>query len=58
MYGVSNIVPDADGWSKVQPQDGPALLVKPLAAPGQNAPAMSLKLGGASYNCRRLPLSV
>jgi len=45
---------DADGWIQVQPPEGQALLVKPLSPPGQNAPAMSLKHGGASYHCRRL----
>ena len=54
VSGVSDVVPDADGWWKVQPQDGPAFLVQPLPARGQT-PAMSLKRGNASYGCLRLP---
>ena len=54
VSGVSDVVPDADGWWKVQPQDGPAFLVQPQPARGQT-PAMSLKRGNASYSCLRLP---
>lgn len=54
VSGVSDIVPDAPGWWKVQPQDGPVFLVQPLPAHGKT-PAMSLRRGNASYNCLRLP---
>jgi hypothetical protein len=54
VSGISDIVPDADGWWRVQPQDGPAFVVQPQGARGKT-PAMSLKRGNASYNCLRLP---
>jgi len=54
VSGVSDIVPDANGWWKIQPQDGPAFLVQPLPSRGKT-PGMSLKRGNASYNCLRLP---
>jgi hypothetical protein len=54
VSGISDIVPDAAGWWKVQPQDGPAFLVQPLPARGKTA-AMSLRRGNASYSCLRLP---
>jgi hypothetical protein len=54
VSGVSDIVPDANGWWKVQPQDGPSFLVQPLAPRGKT-PAMTLRRGGASYSCLRLP---
>jgi hypothetical protein len=52
--GVSDIVPDANGWWKIQPQDGPSFLVQPLPSRGKT-PAMSLRRGNASYSCLRLP---
>lgn len=54
VSGVSDIVPDAPGWWKVQPQDGPAFFVQPLPSRGK-IPAMSLKRGNTSYSCLRLP---
>jgi hypothetical protein len=57
VYGLSNVSAAADGWIQVQPPEGQPILVKPLSPPGQNAPAMSVRHGGASYHCRRLPLS-
>jgi hypothetical protein len=57
VSGISDIVPHADGWWRVQPQDGPAFLVQPQAARGKT-PAMSLKRGNASYHCLRLPRSI
>jgi hypothetical protein len=54
VSGISDVVPDAAGWWKVQPQDGASFLVQPLAARGKT-PAMSLKRGNATYNCLRLP---
>jgi hypothetical protein len=56
VYGLANVSAAADGWIQVQPPDGQPFLVKPLSPPGQESPAMSLKRGDASYNCRRLPL--
>jgi hypothetical protein len=54
VSGISDIVPDANGWWRIQPQDGPAFMVQPLPARGPTA-AMSLRQGNASYNCLRLP---
>lgn len=54
VSGLSDIVPDAPGWWKVQPQDGPSFLVQPLGARGKT-PAMTLRRGNASYSCLRLP---
>lgn len=54
VSGISDIVPDANGWWRIQPQDGPAFMVQPLPARGPTA-AMSLRQGSASYNCLRLP---
>jgi hypothetical protein len=58
VYGLSNVSATADGWIQVQPPEGQPFLVKPLSPPGQNSPAMSLKRGDASYDCRRLPLII
>ena len=57
VYGLSNVTAAADGWIQVQPQEGQPFLVKPLGQAGLRAPAMSLKRGGASYHCLRLPPS-
>jgi hypothetical protein len=54
VSGISDIVPDADGWWRIQPQDGPAFMVQPLPVHGKT-PAMSLRRGNASYSCLRLP---
>ena len=54
VSGISDIVPDAPGWWKVQPEAGPAFLVQPLPSRGKIA-AMSLKRGNTSYSCLRLP---
>jgi hypothetical protein len=54
VSGISDVVADAAGWWKIQPQDGTAFLVQPLPGRGKT-PAMSLKLGNASYSCLRLP---
>jgi hypothetical protein len=54
VSGISDIVPDANGWWRIQPQDGPAFMVQPLPAHGKT-PAMSLRRGNASYSCLRLP---
>lgn len=55
VSGVSGVVPEADGWLKVQPKDGEAFQVQPLPPRGKT-PAMTLKRGNASYHCLRLPL--
>lgn len=56
VSGISDIATTADGWWRVQPQDGTAFMVKPLPPVGAKAtPAMSLKRGEASYQCLRLP---
>jgi hypothetical protein len=57
VYGLSNVTTADGGWIRIQPQEGQPFLVKPLSPPGQNSPAMSLKRGDASYDCRRLPLT-
>jgi hypothetical protein len=57
VYGLSNVTAADGGWIRIQPQEGQPFLVKPLGAPGQYSPAMSLKRGDASYDCRRLPLT-
>jgi len=54
VYGVSEVVSDAGGWWKVQPEQGEAFLVQTLPPRGQT-PQMSLRRGSASYNCLRLP---
>jgi hypothetical protein len=54
VYGISEVVSEAGGWWKVQPQDGDSFLVQTLPPRG-NTPQLSLKRGAASYNCLRLP---
>jgi hypothetical protein len=54
VSGISDVVPDAAGWWKVQPQDGPAFRVQPDASHGRT-PGMTLRRDGASYHCLRLP---
>jgi len=54
VSGISDVVPDAAGWWKVQPQDGPAFRVQPDASRGRT-PGMTLRRDGASYHCLRLP---
>jgi hypothetical protein len=54
VYGISEVVSDAGGWWKVQPQDGESFLVQTMPSRG-NTPQITLKRGGASYNCLRLP---
>ncbi len=56
VSGVSDLASDTKGWWTVQPLDGVSFMVKPRPPLGkQTAGAMFLKLGQASYNCRRLP---
>lgn len=56
VSGISDLAPDADGWLRVQPQDGTVFMVKPLGQTGkQGSHAMSLKRGGTAYRCLRLP---
>ncbi len=54
VFGISEVVADAGGWWKVQPQDGAPFLVQPLPPRG-NTPQISLRRGDESYNCLRLP---
>jgi len=54
VYGISEVVSDAGGWWKVQPEQGEPFLVQALPPRG-NTPAMTLRRGAASYNCLRLP---
>ena len=54
VFGISEVVSDAGGWWKVQPQEGEPFLVQTLPPRG-NTPAMALRRGTASYNCLRLP---
>jgi hypothetical protein len=54
VYGISEVVSDAGGWWKVQPEQGDPFLVQTLPPRGQT-PQMSLRRGAASYNCLRLP---
>jgi len=54
VSGISDLAPDADGWWKVQPQDGQSFMVKALGTFG-STPAISLKRSGAAYRCLRLP---
>jgi hypothetical protein len=58
VSGISELAAEADGWMRVQPQDGAVFMVRPLG-PMQKAgiPAMSLKRGGTGYHCLRLPSS-
>lgn len=58
VSGLSNVSAAADGWIRIQPQQGDAFMVKPLGQAGDRVPAMSLKRGNASYHCLRLPLAV
>jgi hypothetical protein len=59
VSGISDLSSDPDGWLRVQPQDGPAFMVKPHGLTNkQGLHAMSLRRGGASYRCLRLPLIV
>ena len=56
VSGLSEVAPDADGWWKVQPEDGQPFNVKPLGPTGKHsAPAMMIRHGPASYRCLRLP---
>jgi hypothetical protein len=55
VSGVSDLQSAANGWWKVQPQDGAQFMVKLQPIGKQARPAMSLKLGEASYRCGRLP---
>src|SRR4249920_3192155 len=55
VSGISDVVPDAPGWWKVQPQDGAPFLVQPDGSRGKT-PGMTLRRDGASYHCLRLPL--
>jgi len=55
VYGVSAVAADADGWWKVQPQDGPSFLVKQMPPVGAGTPAITLKQGATAYRCLRLP---
>lgn len=54
VYGISEVVSDAGGWWKVQPEQGEPFLVQTLQPRG-STPQMSLRRGAASYNCLRLP---
>lgn len=54
VSGVSDLASENKGWWTVQPQDGVPFMVKPFA-PSKQTGAMFLRLGQASYNCRRLP---
>jgi hypothetical protein len=54
VSGISDILPDAGGWWRVQPEGGQVFMVQPLPARGKT-PAMSLRRGSASYSCLRLP---
>jgi hypothetical protein len=54
VSGISELVSDAGGWWKVQPEQGEPFLVQTLPARG-STPQMSLRRGAASYNCLRLP---
>jgi hypothetical protein len=55
VYGISEIVPDAGGWWKIQPEQGEPFLVQSLPPFRGQTPQMSLRRGAASYNCLRLP---
>jgi hypothetical protein len=56
VSGISDLASDAKGWWTVQPQDGVPFMVKPRPPLGkQLGAAMFLRLGQASYDCRRLP---
>lgn len=56
VSGISDLAADADGWWKIQPQDGESFMVKPLPPVGKAVvPAMTLKQGATSYHCLRLP---
>ena len=54
VSGISEVVADAGGWWKIQPQDGQSFLVQTLPPRGRT-PQMTLRRGSASYNCLRLP---
>lgn len=54
VYGISEVVSDAGGWWKVQPEQGEPFLVQTLPPRG-STPQISLRRGAASYNCLRLP---
>ncbi len=55
VFGISEVVADAGGWWKVQPQEGEPFLVQTLPPHRVKTPAMSLRRGAESYNCLRLP---
>jgi hypothetical protein len=55
VSGISEVVSEAGGWWKVQPQDGESFLVQSLPPRGGKTPQMTLRRGAASYNCLRLP---
>jgi hypothetical protein len=56
VSGISDLAAEADGWLRVQPQDGPVFMVKPHGPTSrQGTHAMSLKRGGTAYRCLRLP---
>ncbi len=54
VYGISEVVSDAGGWWKVQPEQGEPFLVQTLPPRG-STPALAVRRGAASYNCLRLP---
>ena len=56
VSGISELAAEADGWMRVQPQDGTVFMVKPLGPMNKaGLQAMSLKRGGTDYRCLRLP---
>jgi hypothetical protein len=54
VYGISEVVSEAGGWWKVQPEQGEPFLVQTLPPRG-NTPALAVRRGAASYDCLRLP---
>jgi len=56
VSGISELAAEADGWMRVQPQDGAMFMVKPLGPMNKaGIQAMSLKRGDTGYRCLRLP---
>jgi len=55
VSGLSDILPEPDGWWKIQPESGSPFSVQPVGSRGKT-PAMTLRRGQSSYNCLRLPL--
>jgi hypothetical protein len=58
VSGLSSVAATADGWIRIEPQQGEPFTVKPLGRSGDRVPAMTLRRGSASYHCLRLPLVV